>query len=65
MFKAARLADGRIVIGKYDEEGTLQFLLRRGHEVQSDGKGHGALLTWKSPDGARMYAQLLNRGSAV
>lgn len=65
MYKAGLTKTGKIVVGKYSEQGTLLFLLRRGHDIQADGRGRGELLVWKSAEGAQMYAQLLNRGRAV
>jgi len=63
MYKAFKFK-GKIMVGKFEGE-RLLFLLRRGHEVQNDERGKGSPLVWKSTIGAKMYADLLNRGKAL
>jgi hypothetical protein len=66
MFKAAKIGStlegtALFVVANF-EPGTRPKPLRRGHELQGDGVGLGKLLTWKSGEAAKMYADLLNRG---
>lgn len=63
MYRAVKFR-GKIVVGKFEGD-TLLYLLRRGHELQADGRGVGEVLHWNSATGAKMYADLMNRGKAL
>ena len=44
---------------------VLNGILRRGHEVDPAGVGHGDYMKWSDRTQAQMYADLLNRGKAL
>ena len=66
MYKAAKIGStlegNAIFVVASFTPGKAPKPLRRGHELRTDGIGLGKMLTWKSGEAAKMYADLLNRG---